>query len=31
MIIFFTGTGNSRIIAEKIAGVTGDEIINSFE
>ena len=31
MIIFFTGTGNSRIIAEKIAEVTGDEIINSFE
>lgn len=26
MIFYFTGTGNSRFVAEKIAGKTGDEI-----
>lgn len=31
MILYYTGTGNSRIIAEKIAEETGDEIYNAFE
>ena len=31
MILYYTGTGNSRIIAEKIAAETGDEIMNAFE
>ena len=30
MIVYYSGTGNSRIIAEKIAEVTGDEITDSF-
>lgn len=25
MILYFTGTGNAKYIAEKIANVTGDE------
>lgn len=28
MIIYFTGTGNSRYIAEKIAKKTADRLIN---
>lgn len=28
MVLFFTGTGNSRYIARKIAGITCDEIIS---
>ena len=28
MILYFTGTGNSRYIAEKIAAVTGDELVS---
>ena len=28
MVLFFTGTGNSRYIAGKIAGITGDGIIS---
>lgn len=28
MILYFTGTGNSRYIAEKIAGLTGDKIVD---
>ena len=29
MIVYFTGTGNSNIIAEKIAKITDDELIDS--
>ena len=29
MIVYFTGTGNSKYIAEKIAKITEDEIIDS--
>lgn len=28
MILYFTGTGNAKYIAEKIAKVTGDETKN---
>lgn len=28
MILYFTGTGNAKYIAEKIANVTGDETKN---
>ncbi|NLD18800.1 MAG: 4Fe-4S binding protein [Clostridiales bacterium] len=31
MIIYYTGTGNSRIVAEKIAEETKDEVMNAFE
>ena len=31
MVIYFSGTGNSRFAAEKIAKVTGDELFDSFE
>lgn len=31
MVLFFTGTGNSRYIARKIAEITGDEIISIGE
>lgn len=31
MVIYYTGTGNSRIIAEKLAERLGDELVNSFE
>ncbi|WP_026492338.1 MULTISPECIES: EFR1 family ferrodoxin [unclassified Butyrivibrio] len=31
MIVFFTGTGNSRFIAEKLAEFTGDETFDIFE
>ena len=31
MIIFFSGTGNSRYVAKKIAEVTGDKLINLNE
>ena len=28
MIFYFTGTGNSRYIAERIAEITSDEVIS---
>ena len=31
MIVYFTGTGNSRWVAEKISLIIGDEVVNSFE
>ncbi len=31
MILFFTGTGNSRFVAEKIAEVTKDELVNTVD
>ena len=31
MVLYFTGTGNSRFVAERIAGYTGDEVIDLFE
>ncbi len=31
MILYFTGTGNSRYVAEKIAAVTEESILNLFE
>ncbi len=31
MIVYFTGTGNSRWVAEKISHIIGDEVVNSFE
>lgn len=31
MILYFSGTGNSEFVAKRIAGETGDEIINLFE
>ena len=30
MVIYFTGTGNSRFIAEKISEALNDELVNSF-
>ena len=31
MILFFTGTGNSRYIARRIADSLGDELLNMNE
>lgn len=31
MVLYFTGTGNSRFIADKIAGITGDRLISINE
>lgn len=31
MILYFSGTGNSEFVAKRIAGETGDEMINLFE
>ena len=31
MIIYFTGTGNSRFVAEQIAEATGDELVNAVK
>lgn len=30
MVIYFTGTGNSKFIAERIADALGDNLVNSF-
>ena len=29
MIIYFTGTGNSRFVAERIAQATGDKVLDA--
>ena len=29
MIVYFSGTGNSRFVAEQIAEATGDELVNA--
>ncbi len=31
MIVYFTGTGNSRWVAEKISLIIGDDVVNSFD
>lgn len=31
MIVYFSGTGNSRFVAKRIAAATGDQLFDSFE